>query len=139
MRRSSTAAAASAVIAAVALMAGAPAAEAKIYIPCTGDRLVTILEIPKEKQPAGEKIDLGYLFPGCFGEGEWVGIAGHDSYHKLDEQTRRALLTRAGLEELPPTPSRFSYPFQALLIEVVTVGVFALFGIWGLLKKMVRG
>ena len=136
MRNARFAVLASAVIAGTCL--AAPAAEAKIYIPCTGERLVTIVEIPKEKQPAGEKMDLGYLFPGCFGDGEWVGIAGHDRYVKLDDAQRRALAQRAGLSALPPTPSRLSYPFQALLVEVMTVGAFAAVGLWELVRKLRR-
>jgi hypothetical protein len=128
-----------ALIAVAALsLSAATAVQAKIVIPCTGERLVTVVEIPKDKQPPDETIDIGYLFPGCFGEGKWVGVAGHDKYYTMTEQLERTLLDRAGLSALPPVPSRLEYPFQALLVETLTLGVLIIYALFGLAKRLFR-
>jgi hypothetical protein len=132
-------------IAVAALSLGAAtSAQAKIVIPCTGDRLVTVVEIPKEKQPPGETIDIGYRFPGCFDDGEWVGLRPQDAgfstdtryYLPMNDRLREALLKRAGLTELPPTPSRMQYPMQALPVETFTIGVLIIYAMFGLAKKL---
>ena len=114
-------------------------AEAKIHIPCTGDRLVKVAEVPAARQPPGQVIHLGYLFPGCFSEGEWIGFSNESGkYYKLNDAQRADLVRRAGLRALPPTPSRWSYPFDALLIELITMGVLALVLGWELIKALRR-
>lgn len=117
------------------MLAAAPA-EAKIYIPCTGDRLVTIKEIPKDKQPAGQTVHLGYRFSGCFGEGEWVGTTDESNrYYKLTPNQLREVVARAGLKQLPPTPSRLQHPIDALMIELIMAGVLILVFGWEFIRK----
>lgn len=124
-----------AIVMGLSLVASAPA-EAKIYIPCTGDRLVTVAEVPKEKQDNGRIIHLGYRFPGCIGDGEWIGTTDQsDKFYKLNEGQLKELVQRAGLKQLPPTPSRWQYPFQALLVEILTVGALVLVFGWDFIKK----
>lgn len=118
-------------------LALAARAEAKLYIPCTGDRIVKVAEVPAAQQPAGQVIHLGYLFPGCFSEGEWVGVPNESGkYYKLNDAQRADLVRRAGLRALPATPSRWSYPFDALLVEILTMAVLGLVLGWELIKAM---
>jgi hypothetical protein len=119
------------------LAASAGAADAKIYIPCTGDRLVTVKEVPKAKQvPGGPVLHLGYKFPGCFGDGEWVGTTDESKkYYSLNPTQLKALAERAGFSAVPPTPSRFQYPFDALLVEILTALVVGGVLVWELIKR----
>ncbi len=121
-----------AVLFALALLAWPAAANAKIYIPCTGDRLVKVLDVPalKGKGPDGADVALGYKFPGCFGDGEWIGYVDSRQFVTLDDGRLKMVLEAANLKAAPPTPSRFEYPFDALLIEMMTAGVLAAVGIW---------
>ena len=47
---------------------------------------------------------------------------------KLDEQGLKMLLLRAGLAEVPRTPSRWDYPFQTLFLELIIASGFAAVG-----------
>ena len=121
----------------VAAMAMSATAEAKIHIPCTGDRLVKVIEIPKEKQIAGREMHLGYKFPGCFSEGEWVGLSNErNKYYKLNPQSTQALLRMAGRTALPAKPSRWQYPLDALLVEILLIGATILVLGWELIKSL---
>ncbi|MEM7774880.1 MAG: hypothetical protein AAF732_04675 [Pseudomonadota bacterium] len=112
---------------------------AGIKIPCTGDRLVKVLDVPADKQPQGREIHLGYKFPGCFSEGEWIGYTGKsDSYVHLDNATRDWMLNALGRSDFPPVPSRFSYPVEALLVEILTVGALGLVLLWELFSRLFR-
>jgi hypothetical protein len=120
-----------AVAAGVSAMAVAPAAQAKIPIPCTGDRIVKVVDIPAAKQPPNMTIDLGYKFPGCFEDGEWIGYTGKSgSYIKLDEPRLKLVLEMAGLKEPPPAPSRWQYPWEAMFNEILIAGVIACVVLW---------
>lgn len=119
------------------LLLAPTAAEAKIPIPCTGDRIVKVVDIPAAKQPPNMAIDLGYKFPGCFEDGEWVGYTGKtNSYIKLDEPRLKLVLDMAGLKEPPPAPSRWQYPWEALFTEILLVGVIAAVILWQLLSSL---
>jgi hypothetical protein len=120
------------------MVLGMEAAEAKIYIPCTGDRIVKVLDIPAMKRADGTSVDLGYLFPGCFSDGEWIGYTGKsDSYIRLDEASLKRLLAAAGLKAAPPTPSRWHYP-ETMWLEGLTVLALAGFGGWELFRGRTR-
>lgn len=117
----------------LALASSPSAAEAKVPIPCTGDRLVKVVDISAEKQPPGVSVGLGYLFPGCFETGEWIGYTGPTgSYIKLDESGLKRLLAMAGLSEPPPEPSRWHFPREALFVELMVAALFALLMLWQL-------
>jgi hypothetical protein len=117
---------------ALALVALPAGASAKIYIPCTGDRMVKILDVPalKGKGPEGADVALGYKFSGCVGDGEWIGYLDSRQYLTLDEPKLKAILSAAGLTAAPPSPSRIDYPFEALFIEILTAGALICVGIW---------
>lgn len=96
-------------------------------IPCTGETLVKVLdipalagvEIPANKGMRQKRLDLGYKFSWCF-SGEWVGHIGSSStYVKLDDVKLRALLAAAGLQEPPPAPSVFSNPEVLIILCVL--------------------
>lgn len=123
---------------ALALASAAPA-EAKIPIPCTGDRIVKVVDIPAANQPPNMTIDLGYKFPGCFSDGEWVGYIGKsDQYIKLDEQRLKLVTSMAGLKELPPEPSRWQYPWESMFTEILIAGVIAAVLLWEFGVKRLR-
>ncbi len=91
-------------------------AEAGVPIPCTGESLVKVLDIPalasEEVDAHGRKTvsrrDLGYKFSGCTG-GEWVVHVGSDSrYIPLSDGQLQLMLLAAGLTEPPPVPSFWS-------------------------------
>ncbi len=106
---------------ALALFGGVTSADAKIPIPCTGDRLVKILDIPalSGKGPNNADVGLGYKFPGCFSDGEWVGYIDSRNFVQLDENRLKTVLAAAGLKSTPPVPSRWQYPYDALFIEIL--------------------
>lgn len=100
--------------AALFLLVAAPAAaHAGIPIPCTGESIVKVLDIPVlaqvEVDAGGHKIekrfDLGYKFSGCFG-GEWIAHTGSDrEYVAVDDARLQMMLRAAGRTTLPPVPS----------------------------------
>lgn len=106
---------------ALALVGGVSSADAKIPIPCTGDRLVKILDIPalNGKGPNNADVGLGYKFPGCFSDGEWVGYIDSRNFVQLDETRLKSVLAAAGLKSTPPVPSRWQHPYDALFIEIL--------------------
>ncbi|MFM2423169.1 MAG: hypothetical protein RL291_1699 [Pseudomonadota bacterium] len=90
------------------ILLNAPAKAAKLPIPCTGETLVKVLDIPQSQTVIGRRIDLGYKFTGCSG-GEWVGYTGSSSsYLPLKPEMLTALLALAGLDAPPPVPNRLS-------------------------------
>lgn len=125
---------------ALALLAGMGSAEAKIYIPCTGDRLVKILDVPalKGKGPDNADVSLGYKFSGCFGDGEWIGYIDSRNFVQLDDARLKTVLAAAGLKAAPPEPSRWQHPLDALLIEILTAGVLVLVLAWSYLGPLVK-
>lgn len=121
----------------VGLAVSAQTASAGFKIPCTGDRLVKVMDVPKSAQPEGKTIHLGYRFPGCFEDGEWVGYSGSGStYYELKGNNKTWILNALGRTEFPKAPSRWDYPFEALLVEIITAGVLVLFGLYELIKGM---
>lgn len=106
-------------LALMVMCAGATAAHAgKVPIPCTGESIVHVLDIPATKGleiPANKDMEtkvlnLGYKFKYCFW-GEWVGHLGSDSrYLPLTEHSLTMLLASAGLTEPPSRPTIFSHP-----------------------------
>jgi hypothetical protein len=94
-----------AAIACVAALAGMSEAQAGIPIPCTGDKIVKVADMPKSAMPDGTKVDLGYMFQWCF-TGKWVGYIGSDRrYLDLPDHMLGAMAILAGFTELPPAPS----------------------------------
>lgn len=98
------------------LVAVPSVAEAGIPIPCTGESIVKVLDIPVlaqvEVDAAGRRIekrfDLGYKFSGCTG-GEWVAYVGNDrEYVSVSQARLQDMLRAAGRSELPPAPSFWS-------------------------------
>ncbi|MEQ1673150.1 MAG: hypothetical protein ABL893_20050 [Hyphomicrobium sp.] len=117
-----------------------PSSANAIPIPCTGDRIVTIIGIPQENQPAGMKlgknIALAYRFPGCFSDGEWIGyMADERKYIKLDETQLKLLLQIAGAKEVPPRPSRWQYPLQTLWVEALWSGALVVGAFWQMMDR----
>jgi hypothetical protein len=88
-------------------------AEAGIPLPCTGEKIIKVADIPRMEAMGGAKMDLGYKFSWCF-SGEWIGHIGSDSrYMPLDPQML-SILTEAGLVPKLPEPgfwaSAVAYP-----------------------------
>ncbi len=114
-------------------------AEAGVPIPCTGESLVKVLDIPvlasEEVDARGRttvsRRDLGYKFSGCTG-GEWVVHVGSDSrYIPLSDGQLQLMLLAAGLTEPPPVPSfwssRQSVPVYIWGFAVGALAIGALF------------
>jgi hypothetical protein len=96
------------VVSLVLLKAPAEAAKLPIPIPCTGETLVKVLDIPQSETVIGRRIDLGYKFTGCSG-GEWIGYIGSSSsYLPLKPEMLSALLMLAGRDAPPPVPNRLT-------------------------------
>lgn len=94
----------------LALVLPATAEAGKVPIPCTGERLVKVLDIPWPATGGMPKIDLGYKFTGCWG-GEWVGYTGGSGkYLQLSTEQMTILLLMAGRKELPSPPFRLFHP-----------------------------
>ncbi len=89
------------------LFLGALSAEAKVPIPCTGDKIVKVAEMPKTpafKTPSGQQVDLGYLYEGCF-KGKWVGYVGSSRrFVTWPQGVLPVLITGAGLSGVPEPP-----------------------------------
>ena len=91
-------------------------ASAGIPIPCTGEHLVLVEELPEDvKIPTSNglvHVDLGYKFSGCTG-GKWVGYPGSGrTYYNLPEAVLELYMIRAGLKGLPREPS-YLFTFSA--------------------------
>lgn len=119
-----------------ALVLAPTAAQAGVPIPCTGETLVKVVDVPafrgmkiKANADLDEKrLDLGYKFIGCFGGGQWVGYLGHSTrYLPLDDKMLQGLVQAAGLKQLPPVPSRLFY-WEPMKIPLLWVGILG-FGI----------
>jgi hypothetical protein len=91
-------------------------ASAGIPIPCTGEHLVLVEELPKDVRiPTSNglvHVNLGYKFSGCTG-GKWVGYPGSGrTYYDLPEAVLELYMIRAGLNGLPREPS-YLFTFSA--------------------------
>lgn len=115
----------------ITLAALPTAANAGVPIPCTGESLVKVVDVPamagvtiKANQDLKEKrLDIGYKFIGCFGGGEWVGYLGHSTrYLPLDAQQFQTLVTAAGLGAPPPVPSRLFY-WETMKVPLLWLGI----------------
>jgi len=88
-----------------------------VPIPCTGDKVVKIADLPEGfRHASGVKIDLGYVYHGCF-EGEWVGYVGSsDTYISFKPEMLMAAGSLAGLGPAPQPPgvwkAALSHPGQ---------------------------
>lgn len=121
-----------AVAAALTAVSKAPAEAAPM--PCTGDRLVQVVDGPNWQREDGLVLNIGYLFPGCFGEGRWIGYIGRsDRYVPLDESDLRFLVEKAGLTAVPATPQRRDYVMQAFMGEVIGLSLAILVLGWNVL------
>jgi hypothetical protein len=93
-----------------ALCFGAVAAEAKVPIPCTSDKIVKVADLPKTDAfalPGGEHIDLAWLYQGCF-SGKWVGTFGaSDRYINWNDAMVAEVVAAGGMKALPETPGLF--------------------------------
>jgi hypothetical protein len=105
-------------LAALLLCGISTAAHAGIPIPCTGETIVHVLDVPATKGleiSANKDMDtkvlnLGYKLKNCFW-GEWVGHIGSSSrYLPLSDDALKMLLTAAGRTEPPARPTVFTYP-----------------------------
>lgn len=113
--------------------------QAGIPLPCTGESIVKVLDVPATKGlsiPANRDmdikvIDLGYKFKGCLG-GEWVGYIGSSRrYLPLTPSALKSLLELAGRKEPPPVPTMLTHPsgnmanwFWLVMLGLVVVGSF---------------
>lgn len=104
----------------VALLTVPTTALAGVPIPCTGEAVIKVLDIPALKgleiqanRGQREKsLDLGYKYTGCF-SGKWVGYLGSSrSYLPLNENQLKMLLAAAGLDQPPPVPGFWSAPLS---------------------------
>lgn len=112
-----------------AALIGARQAEAGIPIPCTGQHVVLVGELPPDVQIQTRQglvhIDLGYKFTGCTG-GKWVGYAGEGrAFYNLPQATLELYAFRAGLNGLPPEPS-YLFTFSASWPVWLWAGIFGL-------------
>jgi hypothetical protein len=80
-------------------------AQAGIPIPCTGDKIVKVADFPqKMATPDGKKIDLGYMFQGCF-TGKWIGYVGSSSsYLNLPEELLLTVAAGPDNRSMPKVP-----------------------------------
>ncbi len=107
-------------------LGSAPADARKIAIPCTGESIIKVLDIPAtagmtvpaNKHMRDKRLDLGYKFKYCF-SGEWVGHIGSDTqYVRLDAARLKMLVMAAGLKEPPSEPSFLRAPdVQIMLVS----------------------
>jgi hypothetical protein len=84
-------------------------ASAGIPIPCTGEHLVLVRQLPDDVKIQTHRglvhINLGYKFSGCT-DGKWVGYSGTGrTYYDLPEAVLELYVIRAGLRGLPREPS----------------------------------
>lgn len=117
-----------------AILLGPCAAEARRGIPIVipgfggGEELVKVAELPRIPQlrrPDGAYIDLGYKFTSS--GGEWVGHIGSGTkYMPLTPEALQALMTVAGLNELPPPPER---PWSTSTLIWMALGIVGLISV----------
>ena len=126
-----------------------------ILIPGASESLVKVLEfpnIPALKRKDGKYIDLGYKFNKYSG-GEWIGYIGSSTkFLTLNKAQLTMLLSIAGVDKLPPVPSRaassgsswgFGLGFLAILGffimgKRILVGTARLFGRRGKAEQPAR-
>jgi len=89
---------------------------AGIPIPCTGEHLVLVEELPGDVKIQTSHglvhINLGYKFSGCT-SGKWVGYPGSGrTYYDLPEAVLELYMIRAGLNGFPREPS-YLFTFSA--------------------------
>ncbi len=120
--------------------------EAGIPIPCTGDKIFKVADLPAElKRPDGVKVDLGYMVSGCF-SGRWIGYVGSSSQY-LDlfkpaspgNLSSLAVMVAAGwLPAMPEEPgfwsSAWSHP-GAFWAEWLWLVLAPLIGLTALFKQ----
>lgn len=103
-----------------ALLALPATALAGLPIPCTGEAVIKVLDVPALKGleiqanrgQREKRLDLGYKYTGCF-SGTWVGYLGSNrSYLTLNENQLKMLLAAAGLQQPPAEPGFWSAPFS---------------------------
>ncbi len=96
-------------VAVVAALASLSAANAgMIPIPCTGEKIIKVADFHDMTRPDGTRIDLGYLFQGCF-SGKWIGYVGStSSYLNLPDGVVEVLALSRGLTAMPPVPGFWS-------------------------------
>ena len=87
-----------AIVAMIASLFAAGSAEAGIPIPCTGDKLLMVAELPGVNDAKGRPIHLGYKMSWCGLSGEWIGHTGSDrSYYPLPAELSAAFVSEGGL------------------------------------------
>lgn len=96
-------------VAAVAVCVPVHDAEARrgiVPIPCTSDKVVKVADLPTTfRHKSGTKIDLGYVYHGCF-SGEWAGyLGGSDKYIPFKSDMVKTVGAFAGLGPSPQAPS----------------------------------
>ena len=127
-------------VAAVAVFASEAGAQAGIPIPCTGEKIVKVADMPKTAMPDGTKVDLGYMFQYCF-TGKWVGYVGSDrQYLELPDHLLGAMAILAGYKELPPAPGFWASAWDnpgSFWVEWLWLGLLAIAGC-GLISNKVR-
>ena len=91
------------ILAALLTMAVPATADAKVPIPCTGDR---VIEYPNRMPPApnGEAVRLGYLIQNCI-YGKWIGLTGKSGRYFSMNASGVETLTQGGV--LPSPPNHF--------------------------------
>ena len=98
------------IVLAASLCAGAGAAHAKVPIPCTGEKIVKVADLPRTAEftlANGQHVDLGYLYQSCF-SGKWVGYVGSSSrFVTWKDGTLPDIAATAGMPALPAEPGFF--------------------------------
>jgi hypothetical protein len=100
-----------ALVAAIAVLGlTAMAAEAKVPIPCTGEKVVKVMDLPKVEafsMPGGQHVDLGYLYQSCF-SGKWIGyVAGSSRYMSWKDGMLPEAMAAGGVSSMPQEPGFF--------------------------------
>ena len=120
-----------------ALFSGSPA-QAGIPIPCTGEAIVKVLDLPRvdaarspEDLQNTKHFDLGYKFNGCWG-GEWVGYTGNSAtYLALPQDLLRLMVITTGRADFPVPPS-FMGTFSASWVVWLYLAIFG----WAILHTV---
>lgn len=117
-----------------ALLAGVSVAEAgKVPIPCTGEKIVRVADLPAAIDAGnGRHLGLGYLYTGCF-SGKWIGHVGSDTqYNAAAGPLLFAAMTDANKGVAPQEPGflwgLWSHPgqFVAEWIWIVMLSCIAI-------------
>jgi hypothetical protein len=123
---------------------GSIAAQAKVPIPCTSEKIVKVADLPRTEafaMPGGQHVDLGYLYQGCF-SGQWIGYVGSSSrYMTWKDGMLPEVAATAGMKTLPAAPGFFWGLFNApgaFFVEwiwVLVIGLPLLFKGFGALVR----